>query len=294
MRNIPIIALLLVAMVVSSGCMGAFTGSQTVTVTKTFTTTTTETVTQTETPGKLEPEVSPNLSENLSRCMEKLLPLQEALNRNIERTENLSENYSECLMKLEAQENLSKSLNLCQEELGATQEKLVETTANLTSCIEELENLPNESASVELLIDEEYYHRVLWAIENSNESIYVMTFFMKYDAGDTFDWANDLIRALVSARKRDVEVHVLLDERIDENAETYYYLAANGIDVSFDSPQTTLHAKVVVVDGKLVFIGSHNWSESALYWNHEVSVEIRSRKMAERLIEYFNTVKSGA
>ena len=293
MRNTYVIVLLLVAMVVASGCIGAFTGSQTVTVTKTFTTTTTKTETPTETPGRLEPEVSPNLSENLSRCTEKVLLLQKALNRSIERTENLSENYTECLMKLEAQENLSKSLSLCQEELGAAQEKLAEATANLTSCREELENLPNGTASVEVLIDEEYYHRVLWAIENSKDSIYVMMFFMKYDAGDTFDWANDLIRALVSARRRGVEVHVLLDERIDENAETYYYLAANGIDVSFDSPQTTLHAKVVVVDGKLVFIGSHNWSESALYWNHEVSVEIRSRKMAERLIEYFNTVKNG-
>jgi len=294
MRKTSVIVLLLVAMVVASGCIGAFTGSQTVTVTKTFTTTTTKTETPTETPVKLKQEVPPNLSENLSRCTERLLLLQETLNQSMERVKNLSESYRACLVELETQENASKSLKICRESLARSQEELDETKRELEACREKLENTPNETASVELLIDEEYYHRVLWAIENSRESVYVMMFFMKYDSGDSFDWANDLIRALVSAHNRGVRVHVLLDESIEDNRKAYYYLVSNGIDVSFDSPQTTLHAKVVVVDGKMVFIGSHNWSESALYWNHEVSVEIRSREMAERLIEYFNEVKRGS
>ncbi|MCD6372856.1 MAG: phospholipase [Thermococcus sp.] len=291
MRKISVIVLLIL-IIIASGCTGTFTDSGTATVTKTVTRTITKTMTQTETPEKAEPEVSWNLSENLSRCTEKLILLQETLNQSAERVKNLSEGYRNCLAELEIQGNASKSLKTCKETLTKTQAELDETKMELHACREKLEDMPNETASVEVLLDREYYYRVLRAIENSRESVYVMVFSMKYDPGDSFDWANDLIKALVSARRRGVEVHVLLEDSIENNRAAYEYLRSNGVDVSFDSPQTTLHAKVVVVDGNLVFIGSHNWSESALYWNHEVSAEIHSRELAERLIEYFNEAKS--
>ncbi|WP_240911625.1 phospholipase D-like domain-containing protein [Thermococcus sp. LS1] len=116
-------------------------------------------------------------------------------------------------------------------------------------------------------------------------------FSMKYDPADSFDWANDLIRALAEAEKRGVNVHVLLEDSPDINQAAYDYLKANGVDVSFDSLETTLHAKVVVIDGKIVFLGSHNWSESALYWNHEVSIKIVSEDLAQSLINYFWSIR---
>lgn len=293
MRKSPLLVLLLAAILMASGCIGAFTGApQTTTVTKTYTTTTTKTTTTTESP-RMGETLSQNLSDNPSRCTQRLTLLQEILNESMTRAENLSREYTRCLVELQSQENATKSLKLCRESLKRAQNELESANAELERCRKRLESIPNESAGVELLLDDEYYHRVLRAIENSRESVYVMMFFMKYDPGDGFDWANDLIRALVNAQRRGVNVHVLLDESIEDNRKAYYYLLSNGVDVSFDSPHTTLHAKVIVVDGKLVFIGSHNWSESALYWNHEVSVEIRSTEIARRMIDYFNEVRSG-
>lgn len=43
---------------------------------------------------------------------------------------------------------------------------------------------------------------------------------------------------------------------------------------------TTTHAKIVAVDSTYVFIGSHNWTESVLTANNEVSVIIVSEEIA--------------
>ncbi|MBP1911845.1 phospholipase D-like domain-containing protein [Thermococcus stetteri] len=146
--------------------------------------------------------------------------------------------------------------------------------------------------SVELLIERDYYVEAIEAIDDAAEEIYVMMFSMLYDPDDWSDEANGLINALIRARRRGVEVHVLLENSLDTNREAYSYLRSNGVDVSYDSPSTTLHSKVVIVDGRIVFIGSHNWSESALHWNHEVSVKIVSRELARRLIDYFWSLRN--
>jgi len=53
-----------------------------------------------------------------------------------------------------------------------------------------------------------------------------------------------------------------------------------------------MHAKVVVIDGRCVVIGSHNWTESALRYNHEVSVLICSSDLAKEVKEYIESLWS--
>ncbi|ANF22336.1 phospholipase D-like domain-containing protein [Thermococcus piezophilus] len=243
---------LLIITVLSAGCLG---GTQTVTttVTEIQNHTLTETVSETHTEVKvIEPEINvTELTENLSLCVSKLSELNSTLAKKEEELSSLKAKYESCLI---------------QQALG-------------------------NGAGFEILLDNEYYYEVLNAINNAGESIYIMMFSMKYDPADSFDWANDLIRALAEAEKRGVSVHVLLEDSSDINRAAYDYLKANGVDVSFDSPETTLHAKVVVIDGKIVFLGSHNWSESALYWNHEVSIKIVSEDLAKSLINYFRSIR---
>jgi len=46
------------------------------------------------------------------------------------------------------------------------------------------------------------------------------------------------------------------------------------------------YLKLIVIDGKVVYVGPHNWSESALYYNHEISVKMVSKEVAKRLLDY--------
>ena len=282
------IALMIGTVVMLSGCLGAFgDGQGTATIPKGTTQWTSTTPlhmgVSNSTPG--------DITHNLSECRSSLYSLRKELNESIKTQKALSNAYQSCQANLSAIHKLNETLTSCRIELKEALRELNNITYELNECARKGETGRN-GTTVKLLTDEEYYNRVIEAIEHSKKTVYVMMFFMKYDPGDDFDWANDLIRALVSAKKRGVDVHVLLDERIKENMKAYRYLSENGVDVAFDSPNRTLHAKVIVIDGRVAFIGSHNWSEGALYWNHEVSVEVDSEKVAKRLVEYFRSIKN--
>ena len=88
-------------------------------------------------------------------------------------------------------------------------------------------------------------------------------------------------------------VKVLLEYRtyfgyVKYNYLAYRYLKDHGVDVRLDFNPDTEHMKIVIIDGKIVYIGSHNWSEASLYYNHEVSIRIVSRDIAKEVEKYFN------
>ncbi|WP_237266284.1 phospholipase D-like domain-containing protein [Thermococcus cleftensis] len=253
------IAILVAAMLAVAGCLGSTSTVGTATTEKTVpverTETITKTVTVTETEYIVNQGAETELRKNLTACLENLRLLNATLNRTSESLDELREKYRDCLL--------------------------------------EKPNTAEESPPVELLVDDAYYRSVIESLRSARESIYVTMFLMKYDPTDSYDHANDLIRALVEARRRGVNVYVILENGIEDNRAAYDYLRSNGVDVVFDSPSITLHTKMVVIDGRVVYIGSHNWSEAALDWNHEVSVRIESQEIAETLLEYFGEIRRG-
>jgi len=153
------------------------------------------------------------------------------------------------------------------------------------------------AAEIEVLEDREYYQMLIDDIRNAESEILVAMYLMKYDSDDPYDWANDLIRELVAAKNRGVDVKVIIEYRIyqgymDVNLEAYNYLKDHGVDVKLDEDSETDHFKFVVIDGKIVYVGSHNWSEAALYYNREVSIRIVEEGIARELKDYFNALWS--
>lgn len=169
--------------------------------------------------------------------------------------------------------------------------------ARLLARVKELESMLKWHISI--LTDREYYYSVIEDIRRANGSILVAMYSMVYDPGDALDWANDLIRELVNAKRRGVNVTVILEHRayhgyMDENLEAYNYLSANNVTVLLDEDSATDHVKLVVIDGKVAYVGSHNWSESALYYNREASVRIVGDELAKELERYIGTIISRA
>ena len=145
------------------------------------------------------------------------------------------------------------------------------------------------------VLGEIYMRRDSVAYKNAKEKILVAMYSMIYDPDDPFDWANDLIRELVNAKERGVKVEVLLEYRtyngyMDVNLEAYNYLKMHGVNVRLDYEKDTDHMKLIVIDGRIVYVGSHNWSEAALYYNHETSVKIVSEEIAKTYEAYFETI----
>lgn len=177
-------------------------------------------------------------------------------------------------------------------ELNSSYNELQWSCEEAEARIAELEQMV--SYEIYVLTDQEYYQSIINDLRNANETILVAMYSMIYDPDDSLDWANDLIRELVYADERGVNVSVVIEYRtywdyMDQNLEAYNYLLAHNVNVHLDSETSTDHMKLMIIDDKIVYVGSHNWSESALYYNHETSVKIVSEDIAKIFREYLET-----
>lgn len=90
--------------------------------------------------------------------------------------------------------------------------------------------------------------------------------------------SNTLVKALIEAVRRGVRVRVLLEggedfpDLAEANRLVSTYLVLNGVQVRFDAPGMTMHAKCLIVDGCDVLVTSANWSYYSLAKNVEAGV----------------------
>ncbi len=138
------------------------------------------------------------------------------------------------------------------------------------------------------------YFDVLREKINSAQKEIVISMFLFKTTGPPVYRPNILVEELGKAVRRGVDVKVILEmgpkekrSRVDEdNLRTAVKLIEKNIKVYFDPPNVDSHAKIVVIDRKYVFIGSHNFTQSGLLYNNEASVMIVSPKLAEEVLKY--------
>lgn len=165
------------------------------------------------------------------------------------------------------------------------------STFHLSSSV----GLPVED--LRLVTNAQYFQVAQNVIKEAQHSVRVMMFEMTYYKQHLNTPTNVLIRELISAKKRGVKVEVILEVKEGEdrttqgNRGTGKILSEGGVDVTYDSPTKTTHAKVMIIDEQITLLGSTNWTYSALSNNNEASVLIRSKELAKDLIEYFTQVK---
>lgn len=151
------------------------------------------------------------------------------------------------------------------------------------------------SAQVKFLANNEYLGELVSSIEDAEKSITVSMYMFKttdYTTQDTKHIENALIRAA----GKGINVKVIMDIEKEEgflndvNRETAEELAEEGIKIIYDSPSKRTHTKLIVIDKKIVFIGSHNFTHSAMNYNNEASVKVISKDFAEEVLNYINGI----
>lgn len=154
-----------------------------------------------------------------------------------------------------------------------------------------------EDGRVRLLEDGDYFTVFMEAVDGAKREI-ALSFFLFKTNGRPTGYTDRLLAGLVRAAGRGVRVRIVLergsgarDSQVDaSNRETAARLKKQGIDVAFDSPRVTTHTKVAVIDGRYVFLGSHNLTNSALRYNHELSVRIDSPSLAGEVLRYIDSL----
>jgi len=143
-----------------------------------------------------------------------------------------------------------------------------------------------------ILANEDFMPALLKAIDDARDEILLSLFSFK--AGKYKDSYPDRIAAhLERAVKRGVKVYVVLEtsenpseELSMQNRKTGTFLQNRGMTVFYDSPRRTTHTKLIVIDRKLVLLGSHNFTQSALKYNNEISVLLNSPELAGQARNY--------
>ena len=149
---------------------------------------------------------------------------------------------------------------------------------------------------VEVITDRQYEQVVGDAFTRARSSIRVMMFEAHYYEKHLNSPTNALIEELIAARRRGVDVKVILEIRKENdrvstgNRQTGVLLSRGGVAVMYDPLTTTTHSKLLIIDGETSVVGSTNWTYNALEKNHEVSVLIRSPQVARTLQDYFQDV----
>jgi cardiolipin synthase len=151
---------------------------------------------------------------------------------------------------------------------------------------------------VKLVLDREYFQVTRELLRSAKKSIQVMMFEASFYAKHPNSPSNILIGELISARKKGIDVEVILetsdrgDRTTERNKLTGQMLSKEGVEVIYDPLFVTSHAKLIIVDGRITLLGSTNWTYHGLTSNHEVAVLIESEEVARSLQYYFDRVKT--
>jgi len=96
-----------------------------------------------------------------------------------------------------------------------------------------------------------------------------------------YEITNDkIINALLNASKRGVKVKIIVDDEFLNN-QKIKDLNKTGILITGDNSKYTMHNKYMIIDGKIVWSGSGNYTYYAFYRNYENFVRIEDLKIAD-------------
>lgn len=146
------------------------------------------------------------------------------------------------------------------------------------------------------LIDTAYETALLQELKSARKSIYAIIYLADADPRYPNGPVLSILKAISSANSRGIKTTVVLDHNIEfwkedvgkepviKSKTAYKWLKDNNVRVFLDNKDRTTHTKLFIIDGRTVFIGSHNLTYAALRKNHELSVMIQSRGFANDLI----------
>lgn len=143
-------------------------------------------------------------------------------------------------------------------------------------------------------------HTFTSSAEGGSDSMRLMYLMALTSAEETVDLASAyfvpddvMVRALVAARERGVRVRVLVPgPHIDSDLvrvssrRLWGDLLRAGVEISVYQP-TMLHTKMLIVDGRMVSVGSTNFDVRSFELNDEASLNLYDAAFAERMTAVF-------
>lgn len=141
----------------------------------------------------------------------------------------------------------------------------------------------------------DYFFNVDTLLKGAHSYIHIVMYEMT-NSSDSLSKIELLKRDLINKAQAGVDIKVILEHSGDNyslnsyNSDAKTYLEGGGVKVVFDSDAITTHSKLIIVDGRVIVIGSTNWSTSAIEYNNETSIMIDDENIASIYENYFENL----
>jgi phosphatidylserine/phosphatidylglycerophosphate/cardiolipin synthase-like enzyme len=143
-----------------------------------------------------------------------------------------------------------------------------------------------DESQITPVFNRDYYAEAHRALQSSKNSIHMVLFELKYYDKYPNSTATLLVKDLIEAKNRGVEVKIIVDDFSTES-NAFQILKDNGIEIKMDPENVTTHAKLIIIDKETVILGSTNLSFYGLEKNNEANVIIKDGETAEYYERYF-------
>ena len=145
-----------------------------------------------------------------------------------------------------------------------------------------------------LLPNEDYYPYLKRHFQKAEVSI-IGTIYLVRISNYPDNEPAALLRELIAARKRNVQVDLLIEssgekESLESNKHAAQMLQKAGVNVRFDSARLATHAKTFVIDGRYCFLGSHNFTHAAMSKNAELSIFVDSPEIGKKISDFIRQI----
>jgi phosphatidylserine/phosphatidylglycerophosphate/cardiolipin synthase-like enzyme len=126
------------------------------------------------------------------------------------------------------------------------------------------------------------YRGVIPMIKQAKKSIDASIFFLTH---------KNISKELVAAKKRGVDVRVIIDATSASNGYSkHQYLRDNGISLKVENWGGKMHMKSAIIDKKHLIIGSMNWTSAGESKNDENTLIIKNFKDAQEYQRFYNSM----
>ena len=137
----------------------------------------------------------------------------------------------------------------------------------------------------EIIISREFPKKVIPLIKKATKSIDIIVFDWGWYPDEIGEQIQIFNNAIFNANKHGVKVRALVQKRLIK-----VILSKLKIQAKILYSNKLLHIKLMIIDGEIAILGSHNYTKNAFNINHEVSVIIKDEKSILKLEEYFNNL----
>lgn len=144
------------------------------------------------------------------------------------------------------------------------------------------ENIKMNNFNINIYFSPKYdviINKIIPLVKNSKKNIYIPIFYLTH---------KELINALIEAKKRNVDIFILMDATsANHRSSKVDLLRKNKIKVKVENMAGKMHTKAMVIDEKYVILGSMNYSYSGVNKNDENTLILKDERIAKDIINYF-------